>query len=194
MAQLRIENITAKVNITIFGQPSIFILNVVNSDNFLINASYGDGNCALLNSSDVCDWLVPITSSGDAFAMTCKLRYLYPTAGKFKASFNVSNYFSWQIAVLSATVEPGISGVNITTTSSQFVTVGYSITVTVTLESGEDVQFSWDFGDDVSFLTPHVVRLVSFNIIYNLDTPCCQVGLNKLVLTLPVTRLVEVLI
>lgn len=162
IAQWMIASVVAGIpDPVIQGQSTIFSLTVTNGNAFAINAVYGDGASAILNSANVCSWLAPITLPDSPFSMTCIIQYNYATAGTYAATFNVSNAYSWVTTDITAVVEPSISGVNISTTSPQFVRIGDTVTVSVVVSTGADLHFAWDFGDH-SYIGPTVTRFVKY--------------------------------
>ena len=75
------------------------------------------------------------------------LNKTYSSLGHYDSSFTINNLVSRKTSVATARVEEMISGLSITSESLPLLAIGRSVMLTATVESGNDVEFSWDFQD-----------------------------------------------
>ena len=89
------------------------------------------------------------------------LYHLYDKVGHYQLFVNASNKVSWLSGHKLVKVEEAISGISLTchtrsSSSCPLVKLGEKITVVVTVETGNDLTYIWDLGEDLS--KPEVTR------------------------------------
>ena len=139
-----ISRVQLQVPPTVRGRAAQLVLIIRGGPNVNMSISYGDGETVLLSSTDLTS--ENLTTPTDV-VHRYNLSYNFSQVGVYEVSVNVSNHVSYMMETSRAAVEEPIEGIVLTSSSSRVVRLGQSVTVGVTVASGNDLVCDWDFSD-----------------------------------------------
>lgn len=142
------------------GNQSEFLITVEGGLHFDFRIRFDDGTPEMFKSSkdgDMSnvnrDQVVDMTST-DEVKYTWTLYHLYAQVGRYCVTVNATNHVSWMESEACNNVEEPISGVHITYTGSRIIQVGQNVTITGTVDTGQNLKFEWDFSAKANAIIP----------------------------------------
>ncbi|XP_033639226.1 uncharacterized protein LOC117299811 [Asterias rubens] len=143
--QQPIIGVSVVVKAALITTPSVFELIIKGGPPFAFKIECGDGEILTVSSKDVGNEVINFVFDPPVCVYT--LNKTYSSLGHYDSSFTINNLVSRKTSVATARVEEMISGLSITSESLPLLAIGRSVMLTATVESGNDVEFSWDFQD-----------------------------------------------
>ncbi|GFN82421.1 hypothetical protein PoB_000892700, partial [Plakobranchus ocellatus] len=177
------QNVTLSVGLTLLGEPTVISVLVKGEKHFNISCDFGDGQTGFFSSTDLknvsshtssssspsSQLSLPLTSESKVFSLRevrrhrngissiayqVDIRHTFQTAGRFNVSVAVSNGLSEIFKSRQAVVEPFIGDIKLFTNSSNVISIDDELVVSAEVGSGKNLQFAWNFSDNIS---PNVV-------------------------------------
>ncbi|XP_022082101.1 polycystic kidney disease protein 1-like 1 [Acanthaster planci] len=151
--QQPIVQATVLIDPALVGTLSTYLVVVRGGPPFEFHIDFGvDGESSLSASSEelaslgreVIDYLL------DPPACLYTFNKTYPGLGWYDSSFRIRNLVSEKTVTTTAKVEEWITGLTLTSQSSTLVRIGQSVVLEAVVETGNDVDFTWDFQDPFS--------------------------------------------
>ena len=155
MMKVKVIHAITKVRInvptTVHKKESVISIKIHGNGAFLLRVDFGDGNSTEVSSiSHEADLALERTGTNKLSpSYMIKLPHEYAEVGHYKVSANVSNAVSWLSQSEKAVVEEPIGGVIMTASiaEDEVMQIGDKVVVTVTVATGNDLQFRWDMGE-----------------------------------------------
>ncbi|XP_076349473.1 uncharacterized protein LOC143246519 isoform X3 [Tachypleus tridentatus] len=148
-AVFAMTNLSISSKPTVLGRYSLFEIWVCGSPSFDIVIEFGDGiNHQSFPSTYYDNMKLADNRTPPVISLTKE--YKYRSVGHHHVIVNVSNEVSWITRSFWAMVEEPISGITMTLLTKPLAAVLEDVVVMVTVTSGTDLKFSWDFGDNSS--------------------------------------------
>ncbi|CAH1789073.1 unnamed protein product [Owenia fusiformis] len=150
-----ISHVTITAPPVILHSTSRITVDITGDRPFSATLDFGDGVDVQLTSedSDIGLQIVPQVREGLVPVYRFTKQHLYGGVGSYFIRTNVSNQVDWYIQSKNTTVEEPISGIVLTTEDDPLVMIGNSVTVTATVQNGNNLEFVWNFHDQYSVTT-----------------------------------------
>ncbi|XP_022249693.1 uncharacterized protein LOC106466023 [Limulus polyphemus] len=150
-AVFAMTNLSISSKPTVLGRYSLFEIQVCGSPSFDIVIEFGDGINHQSFPSTYSNNMKP-TDNRTPPVISFTKEYKYRSVGHHHVIVNVSNEVSWITRSTWAVVEEPISGITMTLLNKPLAAVLEDVVVMVTVTSGTDLKFSWDFGDNSDYI------------------------------------------
>ncbi|XP_064648391.1 polycystin-1-like protein 1 isoform X2 [Lineus longissimus] len=152
IVQHPVSSVDILVSPVIEGQKSQLEILITGGREFVIDINFGDGTQTKYSSSDPGLGLVTLRESVDYSVVPlykAELAYTYGRIGNYRIKVNVSNHLNWIEETSNALVDAPIEGVVLLTDAKQYIETDTVVAFNVTVVSGNNLTFTWQFGDDL---------------------------------------------
>ncbi|KAK3108147.1 hypothetical protein FSP39_002005 [Pinctada imbricata] len=133
---------------TVLNQSSIVNISVHGGREFSIHIDFGDGTFLRTSSDRLTDTELSTPRRGNYVPEYLVLiSHVFPEVKTYEVTVNISNLITSVAKSKMAIVDTPITGIELTTESPEVVSPEDPVVVMVTVKTGNDLSFVWDFSD-----------------------------------------------
>jgi len=137
------------------GEPSIINITVTGGQNVSMQVDFGDGTLTEIFTINSTHKIVWLSWSNNLPDYRVRIIHQYLDTGTYQIKVNVSNIISSKAAFGRVIVGEPITGITLHSDSPRIIDISETVIVMATVETGDDLEFKWDFSD---FYSPQVFR------------------------------------